>query len=429
MSNTDWAVYKTDVTSPVLPTAVTEIMASPCSVIATSTSRHAETEEGFYRALLHSHNPAASPPQKIKHFSSNLSGARGESTHKLGVLGLENSWTNLVKFTCAGSENLARKVDNSSFNAEEDEMGKRRHSRDTSDDFGGKNDFSSEAVIRTDKLQLPEEPGLRVPKSPGNQLLPPESPEGSSQAELPLSSTASSFDKHSDFSTQKPVRHEQQSSPTSELPGKSPVQERLSSPVQEHHHHHHQQQQGPSVQDTQPTPSSREQQQRRQQQPSTSQAQRNSPTPQEQLNIPATHQKQSSPTPQEQLNSRATEQKQSSPTPQQEKLQSSPTRHHECPSTQGRPRSPTNSADRMSTRPQDGPPAKEGDAKSRYSRLLAENRWLKRRQLCRLCKRKAANITLLPCGHLLYCETCAQTLSHCGVCRRQILADVKTFLC
>lgn len=383
MSNTDWAVYKTDVTSPVLPTAVTEIMASPCSVIATSTSRHAETEEGFYRALLHSHNPAA------------------------------------------------RKVDNSSFNAEEDEMGKRRHSRDISDDFGGKNDFSSGAVIRSDKLQLPEEPGLRVPKSPGDQQLPPESPEGSSQAELPPSSTASSFDGHSDFSSQKPVRHEQQSSPTSEPPGKSLVQERLNSPVQEHHHHdhHHQQQQGPSVQDTQPTPSSREQQQRRQQQPSPSQAQRSSPTPQEQLNIPATHQKQSSPTPQEQLNNRATEQKQSSPTPQQEKHQSSPTRHHECPSTQGRPRSPTSSADRMSTRPQDGSPAKEGDAKSRYSRLLAENRWLKRRQLCRLCKRKAANITLLPCGHLLYCETCAQTLSHCGVCRRQILADVKTFLC
>lgn len=364
MSNTDWAVYKTDVTSPVLPTAVTEIMASPCSVIATSTSRHAETEEGFYRALLHSHNPAA------------------------------------------------RKVDNSSFNAEEDEMGKRRHSRDISDDFGGKNDFSSEAVIRSDKLQLPEEPGLRVPKSPGDQQLPPESPEGSSQAELPPSSTASSFDGHSDFSSQKPVRHEQQSSPTSEPPGKSLVQERLNSPVQEHHHHdhHHQQQQGPSVQDTQPTPSSREQQ-RRQQQPSPSQAQRSSPTPQEQLN------------------NRATEQKQSSPTPQQEKHQSSPTRLHECPSTQGRPRSPTSSADRMSTRPQDGSPAKEGDAKSRYSRLLAENRWLKRRQLCRLCKRKAANITLLPCGHLLYCETCAQTLSHCGVCRRQILADVKTFLC
>ncbi|KAK7492615.1 hypothetical protein BaRGS_00016094 [Batillaria attramentaria] len=67
-------------------------------------------------------------------------------------------------------------------------------------------------------------------------------------------------------------------------------------------------------------------------------------------------------------------------------------------------------------------------ALARYKLLLAENRRLKKRQLCRLCLKLPANATLLPCGHLVYCLDCAQSLSHCGVCRKEILGDVKTFL-
>ncbi|XP_076465906.1 uncharacterized protein LOC143297435 [Babylonia areolata] len=66
---------------------------------------------------------------------------------------------------------------------------------------------------------------------------------------------------------------------------------------------------------------------------------------------------------------------------------------------------------------------------SRYRRLLVENRRLMKRKQCRECGQKAANITLLPCGHFVYCEDCAKELSHCGVCQRLILADVRTFLC
>ncbi|XP_025077794.1 baculoviral IAP repeat-containing protein 7-A-like [Pomacea canaliculata] len=65
---------------------------------------------------------------------------------------------------------------------------------------------------------------------------------------------------------------------------------------------------------------------------------------------------------------------------------------------------------------------------SRYKVLLAENERLKRRQVCRLCKVHAVNATLLPCGHFVYCLDCAQTLERCGVCDKEILGDVRTFL-
>ena len=64
----------------------------------------------------------------------------------------------------------------------------------------------------------------------------------------------------------------------------------------------------------------------------------------------------------------------------------------------------------------------------RYKLLLAENRALKRRQQCHLCEKAPINCTLLPCGHFLYCLICAQTMTHCGVCYKEILGDVKTFL-
>ena len=67
-------------------------------------------------------------------------------------------------------------------------------------------------------------------------------------------------------------------------------------------------------------------------------------------------------------------------------------------------------------------------AMTRYHALLAKNKQLKRRKHCRLCKERSVNVTLLPCGHFVYCLDCAQTLSHCGICGREIMADVKTFL-
>lgn len=68
------------------------------------------------------------------------------------------------------------------------------------------------------------------------------------------------------------------------------------------------------------------------------------------------------------------------------------------------------------------------EALVRYKLLLAENRRLKRRQFCLLCKTAHVNATLLPCGHFVYCLDCAQKLSHCGAYGKEIMGDVRTYL-
>lgn len=68
------------------------------------------------------------------------------------------------------------------------------------------------------------------------------------------------------------------------------------------------------------------------------------------------------------------------------------------------------------------------NAIARYLRLLKENRRLKRRQLCRLCGEREVSITLLPCGHFLFCQPCATSMTRCVLCRKEIMADVRTFL-
>ena len=389
----DLTVSRNDVRSPVLPAAVTEIMASACNVLATSTSRHVEMEESFKPAL--QHYGSAVSPQLVKYFPNSCFGDQAKNAAKPGGLCVESSLTDLVKLTCTGRKNLIQKVDGSFSLKKDGVAGKRQqHTRDTGNTRGGfsdKNRPTSEAVMRNGVSQSPKDSDVSVPKSPGNQRL---SAGDRSNGEF-YSSTSTAHER-SDFSTQNSVRHELQSSSTLER-WSSPVQERLRSPTQER-------QRGPIAQDRQ-TPASAHSQQ-----PSPSQERQRPPVPQEQR-------------------SPSSDQKQSSPEQENRSFQSS-TQHKDCPSTQSRTTgSPTSDADRISGRSQDGSPAPPNDAKSRYIRLLAENRWLKRRQLCRLCQTKAANITLLPCGHLVYCEDCAPTLSHCGVCRRQILADVKTFLC
>ncbi|KAK7113480.1 baculoviral IAP repeat-containing protein 3-like [Littorina saxatilis] len=60
--------------------------------------------------------------------------------------------------------------------------------------------------------------------------------------------------------------------------------------------------------------------------------------------------------------------------------------------------------------------------------LRSENKRLKERQLCRDCHSKPVSITFLPCGHYSYCYDCGQQFSACPICRKTILADVRTFL-
>ena len=64
----------------------------------------------------------------------------------------------------------------------------------------------------------------------------------------------------------------------------------------------------------------------------------------------------------------------------------------------------------------------------RLRALRAENRRLKARQMCRQCHLRPVALTLLPCGHFCFCQECASSFHACPVCRKTILADVRTFV-
>lgn len=49
--------------------------------------------------------------------------------------------------------------------------------------------------------------------------------------------------------------------------------------------------------------------------------------------------------------------------------------------------------------------------------------------LCRICCMKEKCIAFLPCGHLICCENCAESLKEkCGVCRRTIQKTIRVYL-
>ena len=64
----------------------------------------------------------------------------------------------------------------------------------------------------------------------------------------------------------------------------------------------------------------------------------------------------------------------------------------------------------------------------RLRALRAENRRLKARSLCRQCRSRPVALTFLPCGHFLFCQECGSSFSACPVCKKTILADVRTFV-
>lgn len=66
----------------------------------------------------------------------------------------------------------------------------------------------------------------------------------------------------------------------------------------------------------------------------------------------------------------------------------------------------------------------------KYKMLKLENQKLRKREYCRNCKTKkltTSAVTLLPCGHVLYCNDCAEDIFVCS-CRADILGTVRTFL-
>ena len=64
----------------------------------------------------------------------------------------------------------------------------------------------------------------------------------------------------------------------------------------------------------------------------------------------------------------------------------------------------------------------------RLRALQAENRRLKARKVCRQCRQRPVALTFLPCGHFCFCQECGSSFSSCPLCRKTILADVRTFV-
>ncbi|XP_050418713.2 baculoviral IAP repeat-containing protein 7 [Patella vulgata] len=62
------------------------------------------------------------------------------------------------------------------------------------------------------------------------------------------------------------------------------------------------------------------------------------------------------------------------------------------------------------------------------SKLVRENEELKERRICKICMDAESNIVLLPCGHLVACESCAPALTKCPMCRKSVRGSVKTYL-
>ncbi|KAG8173533.1 hypothetical protein JTE90_016429 [Oedothorax gibbosus] len=47
---------------------------------------------------------------------------------------------------------------------------------------------------------------------------------------------------------------------------------------------------------------------------------------------------------------------------------------------------------------------------------------------CKICMDEQVGVVFLPCGHLVSCPRCAQRISNCPMCRKQITALVRTYL-
>lgn len=75
--------------------------------------------------------------------------------------------------------------------------------------------------------------------------------------------------------------------------------------------------------------------------------------------------------------------------------------------------------------------ADKADVQQRFHCLLAENKKLKKRKLCRSCQKvelASSGVTFLPCGHFIVCEECAEKHDNCPACGKTIMGTVRTFL-
>lgn len=60
--------------------------------------------------------------------------------------------------------------------------------------------------------------------------------------------------------------------------------------------------------------------------------------------------------------------------------------------------------------------------------LEEENRRLKDARLCKICMDEEVGVLYVPCAHLVTCLQCAQSITSCPLCRKEINGFIKTFL-
>ena len=65
--------------------------------------------------------------------------------------------------------------------------------------------------------------------------------------------------------------------------------------------------------------------------------------------------------------------------------------------------------------------------KDYFEYLKAENEQLEEETLCKVCLDKSRSRTFLPCRHFVACEDCTNKIRNCPICRRKIIALVKTY--
>lgn len=64
---------------------------------------------------------------------------------------------------------------------------------------------------------------------------------------------------------------------------------------------------------------------------------------------------------------------------------------------------------------------------SSSSCMEEEYKSLKEEKLCKICMEREVEVTFLPCGHLVSCSKCAQSLKECPFCRERIRGVVRTY--
>ena len=46
---------------------------------------------------------------------------------------------------------------------------------------------------------------------------------------------------------------------------------------------------------------------------------------------------------------------------------------------------------------------------------------------CKICMDAAVEVTFVPCGHLVVCQSCSHGLSMCPICRKDVTESLRTY--